>query len=357
MSIASPPRPARRYHPLWGLVGARLREFVREPEAIFWVYVFPLCLMVALGVAFRNRPVETLRVVVVAGPQASEAAAALRADGRFRVQVQPAEQARLHLRTGRADLVIDTPADSTARWEYAYDPTRPESVLARHAADDRLQRAAGREDRLATADRPATEPGGRYIDFLVPGLIGMGLMGGGLWGVGYAIVDMRIRKLLKRYVATPMPRSHFLASVILSRLVFTIPETLLLLACAWALFDVVCYGSLLVLLGLIVLGSLQFSGIGLLVASRARTIEAVSGLMNAVMLPMYIGSGIFFSTERFPEAVQPALLLLPLTPLLHALRKVMLEGAGPLGVALETAVVSLWAVTTFLLALRWFRWT
>lgn len=357
MSGLSPDGPARRYHPLWGLVAARLREFIREPEAIFWVYIFPLCLMVALGVAFRNRPVETLRVAVVAAPGASQIAAALSADSRFRVQVQAADEARLNLRTGRADLVIETPAGSAGRLEYTYDATRPESVLARNAADDRLQRAAGREDRIAATDRPATEPGGRYIDFLVPGLIGMGLMGGGLWGVGYAIVDMRIRKLLKRYVATPMPRSHFLASVILSRLVFTIPETLLLLVCARLLFDVACYGSYLVLLGLIVLGSLQFSGIGLLVASRARTIEAVSGLMNAVMLPMYIGSGIFFSAERFPEAVQPALLLLPLTPLLNAMRRVMLEGAGLLTVAPEMAVVILWAAATFGLALRWFRWT
>lgn len=357
MSKVPSDRPCRRYHPLSGLVAARLREFIREPEAIFWVYVFPLCLMVALGVAFRNRPVEALRVIVVAGPEAGNTAAALAADPRFRVQVEPADQAWLGLRTGRADLVIETPAGSAAQFAYRFDPTRPESVLARSAADDHLQRAAGREDRLSTVDRPAIEPGGRYIDFLVPGLIGMGLMGGGLWGVGYAIVDMRIRKLLKRYVATPMPRSHFLASVIVSRLVFTIPETLLLLACARLLFGVACYGSYLVLLGLIVLGSLQFSGIGLLVASRARTIEAVSGLMNAVMLPMYIGSGIFFSTERFPDAIQPALLLLPLTPLLNAMRKVMLEGASPLGVAPEMIVVALWAAATFLLALRWFRWT
>ena len=357
MSGLPPDGPARRYHPLWGLVAARLREFIREPEAIFWVYIFPLCLMVALGVAFRNRPVETLRVAVVAAPGASQIAAALSADSRFRVQVQGADEARLNLRTGRADLVIETPAGSAGQLEYTFDATRPESVLARNAADDRLQRAAGRKDRIVATDRPATEPGGRYIDFLVPGLIGMGLMGGGLWGVGYAIVDMRIRKLLKRYVATPMPRSHFLASVILSRLVFTIPETLLLLVCARLLFDVACYGSYLVLLGLIVLGSLQFSGIGLLVASRARTIEAVSGLMNAVMLPMYIGSGIFFSAERFPEAVQPALLLLPLTPLLNAMRRVMLEGAGLLSVAPEMAVVILWAAATFVLALRWFRWT
>ncbi len=350
-------RRARRYYPLLGLVAARLREFLREPEAIFWVYVFPLLLMVALGVAFRNRPVDVFRVVVQAGPQAESVAAALGSDGRFRARVLDEDEGRLALRTGRADLLVAASGDWPPRYEYVYDPTRTESVLARNTADDALQRAAGRRDVAAVDDRPATEPGGRYIDFLVPGLLGMGLMGGGLWGVGYAIVDMRIRKLLKRYVATPMPRSHFLASVILSRLAFTIPEAILLLAFARVFFGVTNHGSYFAVFLLIVLGSLTFAGIGLLVASRARTIEAVSGLMNAVMLPMYIASGIFFSTERFPEAVQPALVLLPLTPLLSAMRSVMLEGAGLVSLVPEMAMLAAWAVVTFALALRWFRWT
>jgi ABC-type multidrug transport system permease subunit len=350
-------RPSRRYHPLAGLVAARLREFLREPEAIFWVYVFPLLLMVALGVAFRNRPVEIFRVVVCVGPHAESIQAALDTDARFRASVRREDEGRLALRTGRADLVVAAPAGPAPRYEYLFDPTRTESVLARNTADDVLQRAAGRRDAASVDDRPVSEPGGRYIDFLVPGLLGMGLMGGGLWGVGYAIVDMRIRKLLKRYVATPMPRSHFLASVILSRLAFTIPEAVLLLACARIFFGVTNHGSYFAVLLLIVLGSFTFAGIGLLVASRARTIEAVSGLMNAVMLPMYIGSGIFFSTERFPEAVQPALVLLPLTPLLSAMRGVMLEGMGLTSLVPELAMLAAWAVGTFALALRWFRWT
>jgi ABC-type multidrug transport system permease subunit len=369
-----------RHHPILSLIAARLREFLREPEAIFWVYVFPLFMVVALGVAFRNRPVEAFRVAVAQGRGAESVRTALATSPRFRAAVGDEQECELRLRTGRADLLIAVSDESRKggqapfvrstqkavpakgdcppfpALEYRFDPTRPESVLARSAADDFLQRAAGRQDVIATRDHEANEPGGRYIDFLVPGLLGMGLMGGGLWGVGYAIVDMRIRKLLKRYLATPMNRSHFLLSVIISRLLFTLPEVALVLVFARAVFGVASAGSYGTIALMIVLGSLEFSGIGLLVPSRAQTIETVSGLMNAVMLPMYIGSGIFFSIERFPDAVQPALQFLPLTPLIHALRSVMLEGASLWSLGVDLALVAVWGGATFVLALRWFRW-
>lgn len=345
-----------RQHPIVSLTAARVLEFFREPEAVFWMYVFPLFLVLALGAAFRNRPVEAFRVSVVAGPKAERVTAALNADKRFKAVVSDDADARLRLRSGRADLVLAAASGPRDEYVYSYDPTRAASVLARNAADDLLQRAAGRRDVLATKEREVNEPGGRYIDFLVPGLLGMGLMGGGMWGVGYAIVDMRIRKLLKRYLATPMKRSHFLASVIGSRILFALPEVVLLLVFARLVFDVRSEGSHLAIGLLIVLGALQFSGIGLLVASRAQTIEAISGLMNAVMLPMWIGSGIFFSNERFPEAVQPLLFLLPLTPLIHAMRSIMLEGATLIAVWADLAIIAAWIVMTFVLALRWFRW-
>jgi ABC-2 type transport system permease protein len=241
-------------------------------------------------------------------------------------------------------------------YRYLFDPTRANSVLARELADAALQRAAGRPDVLAVEDDMLDEPGARYIDFLVPGLVGLGLLGGGLWGVGFAIVDMRIRKLLKRYLATPMKRSHFLGAMMASRLVFTIPEVLLILLFAHWLFGVTSQGSYASVAVLILLGAFQFSGIGLLVASRAQTIETVSGLMNAVMLPMWIGTGLFFPIERFPLVVQPLLKLLPLTPLNSALRGVMLEGASLVSLAPEIALMGLWGAATFVIALRIFRW-
>ena len=206
-------------------------------------------------------------------------------------------------------------------------------------------------------DHEHVEPGSRYIDFLVPGLLGMGLMGGGLWGVGFAIVDMRIRRLLKRYLATPMRRSHFLGSIMLSRLTFSFSQVVVLVVFAHFLFGVVNHGSYLTVAGLILLGAFEFSGIGLLVASRAETLETVSGLMNLVMLPLWIGSGIFFSIERFPQALQPVLFALPLTPLIDALRRVMLEGAGVASIGPQLLLIVAWGVVTSALALRWFRWT
>jgi ABC-type multidrug transport system permease subunit len=355
----SPGAPTR-YHPLWQLVLARLREFYREPEAIFWVYGFPVLIVVALGIAFRNKPVERNTVDIqdgAADATVESVRAALTGDKRYVYVVHTNDEAtcRLRLRTGKTDLVV-VPAPSGRGYEYVFDPTRPEGALARSRVDDTLQRAADRKEPLPTADREITEPGGRYIDFLIPGLLGMSLMGGGLWGVGFAIVDMRIRKVLKRLLATPMRKADFLGALLISRLLFLVPEVLVLLLFAWAAFGVVIRGSLLALAVIILLGSLAFCGIGLLVASRARTLEAVSGLMNLVMLPMWILSGIFFTSERFPEVAQPFIQALPLTPLINALRNVSLEGATLASQWQPLAILAAWGAGSFLLALRWFRW-
>jgi ABC-type multidrug transport system permease subunit len=354
----------RRYSPMWQLVIARLREFLREPEAVFWVYGFPIVMVVALGIAFRNKQVESITVDVVDnGVSATWAHSALVADERFKPTKSSEEEARQRLRTGKTDLIVfvreqsSTSPDSTRHFDFVYDPTKPASELARNTANDLLQRAAGRKDVATADDEVLEEPGGRYIDFLVPGLLGMSLMGGGLWGVGFVTVDMRIRKLLKRFLATPMKKSQFLGGIMISRMAFMVPEVIVLLVFARYVFDVRIHGSLLDLLVLIFLGALSFSGLGLLIASRANTIEAVSGLMNLVMLPMWMLSGIFFSSERFPDAAQPFIKALPLTPLNDMLRAVMLEGSSLVNHLPQIAILMVWGIVAFFLALRWFRWT
>lgn len=346
-----------RYSPLWQLMLSRAREFFREPEAIFWVYGFPILLVVGLGIAFRNQPVERITVDVQSGPKAQTIVDVLSRHEKFVAAVFDAEMCRRRLRTGKTDLVVTGVGETRPAYEYLLDPTRAESALARNAVDDFLQRAHGRTDPAEVVDVEFDEPGGRYIDFLVPGLLGMGLMGGGLWGVGFVTVDMRIRKLLKRFLATPMKKSHFLVAIMGSRLIFMVPEVLVLLLFAWLMFGVVIYGSLWTVFLLVLVGAVTFAGLGLLVASRAKTLEAVSGLMNLVMLPMWLLSGIFFSPERFPDIAQPFIRLLPLTPLIASLRDVMLEGASLTAQADEIAVMAVWAVASFYLALRWFRWT
>jgi ABC-type multidrug transport system permease subunit len=369
-------RNQRRYWPLGQMVLSRVKEFVREPAVIFWVYGFPILMTAALGMAFRNQPIEEIVVDVVAGPSAVETQQALQQATTsvvFKVHLVTDGEARTRLRTGKTDVIV-APGDKTdgdavdadqntlplarpPRYEYRFDATRPQSVLARNRVDDQLQRAAGRQDAAETTSVAVDEPGGRYIDFLVPGLLGMGLMGGGLWGVGFVIVDLRVRKLLKRFMATPMRKSEFLAAIMTSRILFMIPEVVILLVFARYAFGVVNHGSVLAVLALVALGSLMFSGVGLLVASRAKTIEAVSGMMNLAMIPMWIFSGIFFSSERFPAAMQPAIKAIPLTPLIDSLRSVMLEGA-PLSTQLaRIGIMAAWGAISFVLALRWFRWS
>ncbi len=374
------PVPPVRYRPLRELVLARLREFYREPEAIFWVYGFPILMVVALGIAFRNQPVEKITVDVQNGPFATNVANVLLNDPerRFNVRLGDEETTSSRLRTGKTELVViprtnqptgekppekAKPAskgppvrESTLAVEYFYDPTRPESLLAWERVNDALQKAEGRKDPIPSSQKKLEDIGSRYIDFLIPGLLGMSLMGGGLWGVGFVIVEMRLRRLLKRFLATPMKRTHFLASIMLSRLIFMVPEVLILLLFGKLAFGVSVQGSLVAVVALVLLGAFTFAGLGLLVGSRAKTLEAVSGLMHLVMMPMWVLSGIFFSSERFPEAAQPFIKALPLTPLIDALRAVMLEGTALAALWPQLAILAGWGVASFGLALWWFRW-
>jgi ABC-type multidrug transport system permease subunit len=352
-------------HPLAELYLTRLREFYRQPARIFWVYGFPIILAIVLGVAFQNRPPETLTVTVADVPALADARAALERPaaqaargGRpgIRVQLRPEAQALHALRTGKTPLVV-LPGPSGQGVTYRFDPTRPEAAVARAAVDDALQRAEGRQDVVAVHDEPLIERGSRYIDFLIPGLMGLNTMGGGLWGIGFLLVNFRIGKLLKRFAATPMPRRDFLLALLGARLTFLIPDAAILLALGVFAFKMPVRGSLLLVSLILILGALAFAGIGLLVASRAQTTETVSGLMNLVMLPMWLFSGVFFSSDRFPPAMQPFIQALPLTQVIGALRRVMLEGAGFLDVGGSLALLAAWAAVTFVVALRIFRWS
>jgi ABC-type multidrug transport system permease subunit len=338
--------------PLFELTAWRVREFFREPEAIFWVFVFPVLLALALGLAFRASGPEEVFVGVEEGAEASWMRDALDREKGLSATVLPEGEADDRLSTGKVALVV-VPGDP---WTYRYDPTRPESRVARLLVDDVLQRAAGRTDARETAETLVTETGARYIDFLVPGLLGMNLMGTGMWGIGFNLVTARSKKLLKRMTATPMRRSDFLVSQILGRMFFLIPEVALLVGFATWIFDVPLRGSLATFAIACVVGAFTFSGLGLLVASRAKTIETVSGLMNFTMLPMWIASGIFFSTSRFPDLLQPLIQALPLTAVIDALRAVMLDGASLLAVGDELAIAAAWGVVSLLVSLRIFRW-
>lgn len=331
---------------------ARLREYTREPEALFWVFAFPVLMALGLGVAFRSPANPPVRVGIERAAGGEAVRAKLEETPGFEVREIAPERVQAALRDGDVHIVI-APGDPPV---YRFDPARAESRLARLAVDDVLQRADGRVDRWVARDERIVSPGSRYIDWLVPGLLGMNLMSTSLWGVSFSIVQTRVRKLLKRLIATPMRRRDFLASHLLGRLIFLVPEAAILLIFSWLVFGVRIRGSMALVAVLCLLGAISSAGLGLLVAARAKTVEAVSGLLNLVMLPMWVLSGVFFSSTNFPAVMQPFIKALPLTAMNDALRAVMLEGASIGAVTLEAGILAAWAAVTFGLALRFFRW-
>jgi len=345
----------KRYFPLWELSICRLRMFYRQPEAVFWTYGFPLIMLTALGLAFREQSKETILVDII-GPQAAAFEAQLGKNTRFKIKRPAADEWRKRLQSGKTSLVIETGESPTAPPRFWTEPHRAESLFAREAVENALLRETTAADAPQYAESHLEEVGSRYIDFLVPGMIGMNLMGGGMWGIGFVLVDMRVRKLLKRFLATPMRRSDFMLSMMLVRLLFGVFDMVFLVVFGYLAFGVVCRGSFAALAAVMLIGGTSFTGIGLLVASRAQTIESISGMMNLIMMPMWICSGVFFSAERFPEVSQPIIQALPLTCLVNALRGIMLDGDSLTMQWQPLLILVVWGTVSFAISLRIFRW-
>jgi len=346
-------RRALTDHPLYQMTLTRFLGFIREPEAVFWTFVFPILMAAGLGLAFRQRGPDKPHVGVVKSASSAATLASLRKDTTLIAESYDDSAALRALRTGKVAVLVKS---FPAGVRYIYDPARGDAATARLVANRAVQKGAGSVDVIATTDSYISEKGSRYIDFVVPGLLGMNLMGSGIWGLGFAIVTARNQKLLKRYMATPMKRSQYLLSFLLSRLVFLVLEVLTLLLFGHYVFGVPLRGSVFALSAICLLAAFSFSALGLLIASRATTTEGVSGLMNFIMLPMWILSGVFFSSANFPSVAQPFIKALPLTAANDALRANMLEGANLAGVAPEMLVLVVWMVLSFALALRIFRW-
>jgi len=342
---------------------ARFREFIREPEAVFWTFVFPLLLAGGLAIAFRDKAPEQAIVAILAPADgdsvAMQTAAALTAaasgtNAPLRVRQIASDSVDDVLRTGTVSLVVVPQAGGGV--EYRYDDARPEARAARQVTDDVLQRARGRRDVVPVREVTISERGSRYIDFFVPGLLGMNIMGSSIWSLAFAIVTQRNKKLLKRLAATPMSRLEYLLSFVLSRLVFLGLELAVLLGFGALVLDVPIRGSIGTLVLVAFVGAAAFGAIGLLLSSRSRTVEGVSGLTNFVMLPMWIFSGVFFSSANFPAVIQPVVQALPLTALVNGLRAIMLQGAGLDVVWPQLMLLGAYLVVSLAVALRIFRW-
>ena len=346
------------------LIRCHVKTYLREPEAVFWTYGFPILMVLGLGLAFRNPAQVEYRFAFLESepalelsrqiPTGTDSAGVADSNESFRFDLVARPEGMERLRRNQIPILVEVTVEKSLI--YYFDEANPDSRTARLAVDNLLQSLLGRRDAVTVREERVPTPGSRYVDFLVPGLIGMNLMGGGIWGVGFVLVDMRVKKLLKRLIGTPMPRYQLLLSLVGSRAIFFLPEGFVLVVAAYLIFQVPILGSILSLAAMMLLGAMSFTGLGLLIASRARRLEVISGLMNVVMLPMWLCSGIFFSAERFPEWMQPAVQILPLTQLINALRAIMLEGASLQQQLLPVAVLTGWGGISFLMAFFWFRW-
>jgi len=331
---------------------ARLREWVREPEALFWAFVFPIIISVILAVAFPSRGVRPVPVGLTAGPGAGAVRAALRAAADISLrELRPEDEARA-LREGEVYVIVVPTRPPT----YRFDPSREESRAARLLVDRALKRADGRPEPWTAHEEPVVVPGSRYVDWLIPGIIGLNVMSTGMWGIGFSVVQARLRKILKRLVASPMRKRDYLLAQMFGRIVFLGPEVAIPLVFGATVLGMPINGSVAAIAVVSLVGGLSFTGLGLLTASRPQTLEAISGILNLTMLPMWVASGVFFSTTNFPDALQPIIQALPLTALNDAFRAVILEGATLGTVAGELLLLVVWGAVPFAIALRVFRW-
>ena len=339
-------------HPLVELTLARLREFIREPEALFWTFLFPIVMSVAMAIAFPASGNQTVRVGLAPGPGSEALRQALSSTKDIIVRELPPDDLLRALRNGDVHLIVAAGNPPT----YRFDPARAESRVARLVVDDALKRAAGRTEPWQATEDTVAIPGSRYVDWLIPGIVALGMMNNGLWSIGFMTVQARLRKLLKRLAASPMRKRDFLLAPMLSRMVFLGPEVAVPLVFGWLAFGMPIRGSILNIAAVAIAGGLTFGSLGLLMGSRARTFEAASGLMNLTSVPMWVLSGVFFSASNFPDAVQPVIQALPLTALVDAMRGVILEGSTLQGVWRELAILAVWALSSFAIALRIFKW-
>jgi ABC-2 type transport system permease protein len=340
------------HHPLVELTLARLREFVREPEALFWSFFFPIVMSVAMAIAFPSRGSQPARIGVPPGAPSEMLRKTLSSSPGVIVRDVPAEEELRQLREGDVHVIV-RPGDPPT---YRFDPDREESRIARLVVDDLLKRAGGRSDPWEAHEDAVAIPGSRYVDWLIPGIVALGIMNNSMWSIGFMTVQMRLRKLLKRLAASPMRKWEFLLAQVLARLLFLAPEVAVPLIFGAVAFAMPVRGPIVAIAMVALLGALAFGSIGLLVGSRVRTLEAISGLMNLIMVPMWVLSGVFFSSSNFPEVVQPFIRVLPLTALVDALRGVVLEGASLGGIGLELATLAVWAIVPFSIGLRIFKW-
>ncbi len=341
-------------------IKCRWREFRREPSAFFWVIFMPILWMVVLGFAFSKPRPETYGIGWVPPAHVEGASLSarveerLRGDPQLKIKRGSADELGIRMKRGEIALILRVPAEGS--FVYELDASNPEAQRAKAYVDDIVQSAGGRQDPVPAQIEAVTRDGGRYVDFLIPGLLGLSIMSSSLFGVGMTLVSNRKENLLKRYLATPMPPHEFILSHIVGRLIILAAEFTAVMVAGFLIFRFQIYGSWLSYAFLAILGAGAFTGIALLCAARTRSIAMISGLTNLVSLPMMMLSGVFFSKNNFPDWLIQLTNFLPLTALNDGLRKIALEGLPLSALGFELAVLGFYLIACSVAAQRLFKW-
>ncbi len=372
-----------RLNQLWRLTMALFHEITREPGVLFWGIIFPILMSLGLGLAFTKKADVVRKVAVSRSSEISDNGTSelsrfletkcikqlpdSKEDFRWKYELKDNKlgntvflfyeldwnEAMLMLKRGTVNLILQS---SNGKTEYHFDPVNADAELTYL----KLRNIIGSGEILYVENnseiKPLTLTGTRYIDFLVPGLITMGVMMSTMWGISYGIIEKRSKKLLRRLVATPMKKSHFLIALITVRMTMNFVEALVLILFALIAFNITIQGSISALILLFIAGNIAFAGIAVFVSSHTSNTEVGNGLINAVVMPMMILSGIFFSYQNFPDWGVKIIRILPLTMMTDGVRSIFNEGAGYNDVAIPILVLSVIGVLFFTAGLKIFKW-
>jgi ABC-2 type transport system permease protein len=360
------------------LITSYFRELFRQPEVLFWGVIFPILMALGLGIAFTQKANVEKHIAVIVNQQQPSSDLQFEdflknrtekikennkneyklvikdkklGNTTFFFQEVNWKEATILLKRGEISLIVE---ETTNGIKYHFDPVSPDGQLTYLALSRLVQNKETYNDESNV--EPLTVKGTRYIDFFIPGLIAMGVMMSSVWGSSFGIIDRRAKKLLRRMIATPMKKSHFLISLLVGRTTMNFLEACLLFFFAYLVFGITIQGSVLALILIFLVSNFAFAGIAFLISSRTASTEAGNGLINAVLTPMIVLSGIFFSYHNFPDVIIPIIKILPLTLLADSVRSIFIEGAGFQEIAIPFFVLTGMGIVFFSLGLKMFKW-
>lgn len=333
-----------RWQRFKSVLQARNREFVRDRSALSWNILFPVFIVLGFAFAFTDEQVDRYKVGVI-DQQGDVALAFL--SSRYvqfiQVRLHDRQSSIQKVQRHQLDLLLDTSGQ-----QYWVNDSSPSGYML-----EKMLLASGGEKYIKQA---ITDQQIRYVDWLVPGVLGMNMMFSSLFGVGYVVVRYRKNGVLKRLYATPLSPMEFLSAQIVSRLWLIVLITVVVYIVCDLMIDFAMYGSYLNLLLVFSLGAFAMISMGLIVAARVKSEEMAGGLLNLMSWPMMFLSGVWFSLEGLHPWIQKLALIFPLTHITEAARVIMIDGAGLAVIWPNLLALALMSIIFLLLGVRLFRW-